>query len=199
MCLPFEQLTLTLFLTDLVTWYTMRGLIPPSPGRNKVNSLLTAMSLDLIYFSWWFCKVNDLLRCSTSVLVFVCWPFNTWFISSWEKLTVLTSWTIDKMTTIFTQNGNFTNFEWNVCHFVNLLRLQQHLFHSQIEISHVLNGPTVKNQHRCRAPKSSQERNCSKSITGSSCEKYQIYGLSRGKKCSRHVSQWVWNKVFIKP
>ena len=23
--------------------------------------LLTAMSLDLIYFSWWFCKVNDLL------------------------------------------------------------------------------------------------------------------------------------------
>ena len=28
---------LTLFLTDLVTWYTMRGLIPPSPGRNRVK------------------------------------------------------------------------------------------------------------------------------------------------------------------
>ena len=28
---------LTLFLTDLVTWHTMRGLIPPSPGRNRVK------------------------------------------------------------------------------------------------------------------------------------------------------------------
>ena len=35
---PFVYfMTLTLFLTDLVTWYTMRGLIPPSPGRNRVK------------------------------------------------------------------------------------------------------------------------------------------------------------------
>ena len=34
-----DRLFLTLFLTDLVTWHTMRGLIPPSPGRNRVNSL----------------------------------------------------------------------------------------------------------------------------------------------------------------
>ena len=26
--------------TDLVTWYTMRGLIPPSPGRNRVKTQL---------------------------------------------------------------------------------------------------------------------------------------------------------------
>ena len=31
-------LNLTLFLTDFVTWYTMRGLIPPSPGRNRVKN-----------------------------------------------------------------------------------------------------------------------------------------------------------------
>ena len=31
---------LTIFLTDLVTWYTMRGLIPPSPGRNRVKTQL---------------------------------------------------------------------------------------------------------------------------------------------------------------
>ena len=30
----------SLFLTDLVTWHTMRGLIPPSPGRNRVKGVL---------------------------------------------------------------------------------------------------------------------------------------------------------------
>ena len=33
-----DGLDLTLFLTDLVTWYTMIGLIPPSPGRNRVKT-----------------------------------------------------------------------------------------------------------------------------------------------------------------
>ena len=33
-------------------------------------------------------------------------------------------------------------FEWYRCHFVHLLRLYQHLFSSQLEISHVLNGTT---------------------------------------------------------
>ena len=34
---PFHS-CLTLFLTEVVTWYTMRGLIPPSPGRNRVKT-----------------------------------------------------------------------------------------------------------------------------------------------------------------
>ena len=40
-------------------------------------------------------------------------PFNMWLISSWEKITVVTSWATDKMACIFTQNYNFDNFEWN--------------------------------------------------------------------------------------
>ena len=52
------------------------------------------------------------------------------------------------MPTIFTQNDNFDHFEWNRCHFLRLLSLQQHLFSSQLEISHVLNGTTPKIQHR---------------------------------------------------
>ena len=35
---------LTLFLTDLVTWYTMRGPIPPSPGRNRIKQTRFYMS-----------------------------------------------------------------------------------------------------------------------------------------------------------
>ena len=35
MAFQLVHIGLTLFLTDLVTWYTMRGLIPPSPGRNR--------------------------------------------------------------------------------------------------------------------------------------------------------------------
>ena len=35
----FECNILTLFLTEVVTWYTMRRLIPPSPGRNRVKNL----------------------------------------------------------------------------------------------------------------------------------------------------------------
>ena len=37
--------------------------------------------------------------------------------------------------------------------FVHLLSLKQHLFSSQLEISHLLNGTTPKNQHRNREPK----------------------------------------------
>ena len=40
-----------------------------------------------------------------------------------KKVTVVTSWATDKMTTIFTQNDNFAHFEWNICNFVNLLSL----------------------------------------------------------------------------
>ena len=69
------------------------------------------------------------------------------------KITVVTSWAIDKMTIIFTQNHNFDHFEWNRCHFVHLLSLYQHLFSSQLEISHMLNGTTPENQHRNRGPK----------------------------------------------
>ena len=36
---PFHS-CLTLFLSEVVTWYTMRGLIPPSPDRNRVIPLL---------------------------------------------------------------------------------------------------------------------------------------------------------------
>ena len=42
------------------------------------------------------------------------------------------------------QNDNFNNFEWNTCNFVHLLSLKQHSFFSQLEMSHVLNGPTAK-------------------------------------------------------
>jgi hypothetical protein len=58
----------------------------------------------------------------------LCWfladsSFNTWLISILEKKNVVTSWATDKMTTIFYQNDNFDNFEWNNCLFVHLLSL----------------------------------------------------------------------------
>ena len=62
------------------------------------------------------------------------------------------------MTTIFTQNDNFDNFEWNKSHFVHFLSLQQHLFSSQLEISHVLNGTTAEIQHRKWGPRSLDSR-----------------------------------------
>ena len=65
-----------------------------------------------------------------------------------KKIAVVTSWATDKMSTIFTQNDNFDHFEWNRCHFEHLLRLYKHLFSSQFEISHVLNGTTHEIQHR---------------------------------------------------
>ena len=34
--------------------------------------------------------------------------------------------------------------------------------HSQLEIIHVLNGPTAQNQHRCRGPKSNIDMICAK-------------------------------------
>ena len=40
-----------------------------------------------------------------------------------KKIIDVTSWSTDKMTTIFTQNDNFNHFEWNRCHFVCLLSL----------------------------------------------------------------------------
>ena len=70
-----------------------------------------------------------------------------------KKITVVTSWATDKMTIIFTQNDNFDHFEWNICHFVHLLSLYQHLFSSQLEISQVLNGTTPEIQHRKWGPK----------------------------------------------
>ena len=39
------------------------------------------------------------------------------------KITVVKSWTTDKMTTVFSQKDNFNHFEWNRCHFVHLLSL----------------------------------------------------------------------------
>ena len=66
-----------------------------------------------------------------------------------KKITVFIRWATDKMTTISTQNDNFDHFEWNKCHFVHLLSL----FSSQLEISHVLNGPTPENQHRKWGPR----------------------------------------------
>ena len=40
-----------------------------------------------------------------------------------KKMTAVTSWATDKMTTIFTQNDNFDHFEWSSWHFVYLLSL----------------------------------------------------------------------------
>ena len=40
-----------------------------------------------------------------------------------KKITVVTSWATDQMTTIFTQNDNLDHFELNRCHFVHLLSL----------------------------------------------------------------------------
>ena len=51
------------------------------------------------------------------------------------------SWATDKMTTIFTSNGNFDNFE---CIWSNII------FFSQLDIGHVLNEPTGRNQPKCR-------------------------------------------------
>ena len=132
----------------------------------------------------------------------LCWlmavgPFNTWNVTSRGT---------DKMTTVFTQNDSFDNFEWSkgqliskglfgilnsskkwtkklcimipqvdlflfiiwnnwrhtkihfeinwplvvilcICSACNYLS-----FSSQLEMSHVLNGPAAKNQHRCRGP-----------------------------------------------
>ena len=39
-----------------------------------------------------------------------------------KKITVVTSWATDKMTTIFSQNDNFNHFEWNrFCAFARLV------------------------------------------------------------------------------
>ena len=110
-------------------------------------STLSNFFLSLRYFFY---------RSFTSVLVFGSWLLAhlTRDLSQDEKkITVVTNWATDNMTCIFTQNDNFDNFKWNSCHFVHLLSLLQHLFSSQLEISHVVNGPTAKNQHRCRGPK----------------------------------------------
>ena len=40
-----------------------------------------------------------------------------------KKITVVTSWATDKMTTMFSQNDNFHHFEWNRRYFVHLLSL----------------------------------------------------------------------------
>ena len=69
-----------------------------------------------------------------------------------KKITVVTSWATDKITCIFTQNDNFDHFEWNRCHLVHLLSLQQHLFSSQLEIGHVLNRTNPEIQHRKWGP-----------------------------------------------
>ena len=47
--------SLTLFLTDLVTWHTMRGLIPPSPGRNSVKD---PYKFRARYFVDWTCQLS---------------------------------------------------------------------------------------------------------------------------------------------
>ena len=72
---------------------------------------------------------------------FLCWILGVvhligtyWGLSQAEKkITVVTSWATDKMTTIFSQNDNFNNFEWN-SHFLHFLSLQKHSFSSQLEI-----------------------------------------------------------------
>ena len=59
---------------------------------------------------------------------------------------LFTRWATTKIT-ISTQNDNFNHFEWNRCHFVPLLSFSEHLFSSQLKISHVLNGTTPEIQH----------------------------------------------------
>ena len=89
---------------------------------------------------------------------FLCWflgPFYMWhiYISQAEKkINAVTSWATDKMTFILIQNDKFDNFEWNCCHSVHLLSFYQYLFSSQLEICHVLNGQSFKNQHRKWGP-----------------------------------------------
>ena len=58
------------------------------------------------------------------------------------------------MTIMFSQNDNFDHFEWKRCYFLHLLSLQQNVFSSQLEISHVLNGTTPKIQYREWGPES---------------------------------------------
>ena len=53
-----------------------------------------------------------------------------------------------KMTSISLKMVKVVILSENRCHFVHLLSLYQHLFSSQPEISHVLNGTISEIQHR---------------------------------------------------
>ena len=106
------------------------------------------------------CNVVDLcypllhtaLGCSTSVLVFGCWPMkHVTYLKLRKNLNVVTSWAN-------TQNGRSCHYQWKWLSFCQLL--QQHLFSSQLEISHVLNGTTPGNQHRNRGPYKIVSQNC---------------------------------------
>ena len=70
------------------------------------------------------------------------------FSQAEKKITVVTSWATDKMTTIFTQNDNFDHFEWNRCHFVCAFAqlVTTFIFFSDWDKSRV-KRPTAKKQH----------------------------------------------------
>ena len=57
-----------------------------------------------------------------------------------------------KMTIISLKIVKVVILSENSCHFVSCSSRNK-LFFSQLEISHVLNGPTAKNQRRCRGPR----------------------------------------------
>ena len=69
-----------------------------------------------------------------------------------KKITVVTSWATDTITTIFTQNDNFDNFAQFVTTFI---------FFSDWDMSRV-KRPTAKTQHRCRPCLKKKQRRCSK-------------------------------------
>ena len=70
--------SLTLFLSVVVTWYTMRGLVPPGADRNRVNAAFmpcvqrNGFQISYIwYLKIWnnFIKVNGSCECKLSGLL----------------------------------------------------------------------------------------------------------------------------------
>jgi hypothetical protein len=87
------------------------------------DSWVKVTSEHLLLTALWLFELFEGLTLSTRntqySLHFQCWisgVFNTWLIQAKKKITVVRSWATDKMTTIFTQNGQS-------CHFVHLLSL----------------------------------------------------------------------------
>ena len=89
--------------------------------------------------------------------LYLCWfldvgPFNTWLISSWEEN--LCCYKLNKAVTKWQLHIWLKMVEvvWVKIHVI--LSVSQLLTtFTQLKISHMLNGPTAKNLHRCRGPK----------------------------------------------
>ena len=96
------------------------------------------------------------LRWSICPLAFALGSWITWFISSWERNNCLQSWANSQNDTIFTQNSNLGPFWVKIVVILWISPvLSKQFFNSQLEINHVIQQPTAKNQRTCRSLRSS--------------------------------------------